>query len=77
MMQEHFRKFGKFGLLLATVILPLLSAEKGSGLNLDGMADDSSSDGTQIFSAYLSKSRDNYSKRLRDVVIDMIRLEYI
>lgn len=77
-MQEHLRKFGKYGLILATVILPMLAMEKGNSLNLDGMADNSDNcEDMQIFDTFLSKSRDKFETRLRDVIVDMIQFKYV
>lgn len=82
LMQEHLHKLGKFGLISAAVILPLLVIEKGNGLNLDGIADNADNieicgADTQIFDALISNSKNKFNKRLRDVVIDMIQLGYI
>lgn len=72
LMMEHFRKFAKFGLVLSTVLLPMITSESGSGLDLDDMGDGTNSDN------FISeKSRNQLHKRLRDVIIDMARLEYI
>lgn len=77
-MLEHFRKFAKFGLILSTVLLPMITSEVGSGLDLDGMGDDASNvDGTNSDNFISVKSRNKLNKRLRDVVIDMDRLGYI
>ena len=77
LMMEHFRKFAKFGLVLSTVLLPMITSETGSGLDLDGMTDNSSGDGTNSDNFISEKSRNKLHKRLRDVIIDMARLEYI
>lgn len=78
LMQEHLRKFGKYGFILATVILPMLATEKGSGLNLDGMADNlRNCADMQIIDKFLTKSQNKFHSRLRDIVIDMVRLGYI
>lgn len=77
-MLEHFHKFAKFGLVLSTVLLPIITSETGSGLDLDGMGDDASNgDGTNSDNFISEKSRNKLNKRLRDVVIDMDRLDYI
>lgn len=91
LMQEHFRKFGKFGLIMATALLPIITQECGSGFDLDVLAEqieemkakdfmkDDSKDAIQDFSFFNSSesARVKFHKRLRDVVIDMVRLEYI
>ncbi|XP_055302585.1 uncharacterized protein LOC129568559 [Sitodiplosis mosellana] len=77
LMMEHFRKFAKFGLVLSTVLLPMITSEIGSGLDLDGMGDKASGDGTNSDNFISEESRNKLNKRLRDVIIDMARLEYI
>lgn len=39
-MLEHFRKFAKFGLILSTVLLPMMTSESGNGIDLDEFAED-------------------------------------
>lgn len=73
-MLEHFRKFGKFGLILSTVVLPMITSDSGCGLDLDGMKDDEGTDSNDFIS---EKSRMKLNERLRDVISDMVRLEYI
>lgn len=74
-MLEHFRKFGKFGLVLSTVLLPMITSEVGSGLDLDGIGNQSDSADSNGFIS--QKSQVKLMERLRDVIIDMARLEYI
>lgn len=85
MMQEHFRRFGQFGLVLAMCLLPMITADRGQELNLDEMSDkfsDYKNGSTEMpeleenpFVSTDSKSR--FNKRMRGVVIDMARLGYI
>ena len=78
-MQEHFHKFGKIGLIFATAVLKVVTAEKGSAIDLDeaakNMANNKSADD---FDSFVSeKSREKFTKRMRDVVADMVRLGYV
>lgn len=77
LMVEHLQKFGKFGLVLSTVLLPMITSEIGSALDLDRMGDDSNGDGTDSNNFISERSRNKLNERLRDVIIDMIRLNYI
>lgn len=84
LMQEHFRKFGKFGLILAAMLLPMITADPDFGVNLDEFADQVSDykDGKAELdmkdNPFLSeKSKMKLNKRLRGVAIDMVRLGYI
>lgn len=74
LMLEHFRKFGKFGLVLSTVLLPMITSEIGSGLDLDAIDQTGGTDANGFIS---QRSQIKLMERLRDVIIDMVRLEYI
>lgn len=86
-MQEHFRKYAKFGLILSTVLLPMITTERGTGLDLDELAANfekgkennfEDSKDLEAFNSFISdNSRNKFNKRLRDVIVDMVRLEYI
>lgn len=77
-MMEHFRKFGKFGLILSTVVLPMITSDIGCGLDFDGMNDDAPDGEATDSNDFISeKSRQKLNKRLRDVISDMVQLEYI
>lgn len=74
LMLEHFRKYAKFGLVLSTVLLPMITSTIGSGLDLDGIGNKDSTNSNNFIS---DGSRTKLMSRLRDVIIDMVRLEYI
>ncbi|XP_031627328.1 uncharacterized protein LOC116343425 [Contarinia nasturtii] len=82
-MLEHFRKFAKFGLILSTVLLPMITTDRGNGLDLDELAEKfkdqpANNEDIDAFQAFISESSQNkFNKRLRDVVVDMDRLGYI
>lgn len=86
-MQEHFRKYAKFGLVLSTVLLPMITTEKGNGLDLDELAANFEkckenncvdSQDLEAFNTFISEnSRNKFNKRQRDVVVDMVRLGYV
>lgn len=81
MLMEHFHKFGKFGLILAAALLPLITADKGQELNLDDMSEQFSSyDGTSEIPENPFVSNDSkvrFNERMRGVALDMVRLGYI
>lgn len=77
-MMEHFNKLGKFGLVMAAILLPIITADAGNGVNLDELATDINSGKEMDANVFISnKSLTKLNKRLRDVVVDMVRLEYI
>lgn len=80
MMQEEFRKFGRFGLIIASAALPVIL--KDHGQDLEKVIDEKQDTTTRIKDALNNlftsdKSRARFEQRLRDVVVDMARLEYI
>lgn len=77
-MMEHFRRLAKFGLVLASILLPVITADVGKGVNLDELADDINNGKEMDSSIFISdSSQTKLNKRLHDVVVDMARLEYI
>lgn len=77
-MLEHFRRFAKFGLILSTVLLPMITSG-GTGLDLDEISEDLNSGKLPDENPFMSDSAalNRFNKRVRDVVADMVRLEYI
>lgn len=77
-MLEHFRKFAKFGLILSTVLLPMLTSDANTGIDLDEVAGDVQNGKAMDANMFISdNSQKRYDHRLRDVIVDMARLEYI
>lgn len=78
LMLDHFQKFAKFGLILSTVLLPMMTSDDGNGIDLDKIAEDVQNGKEVDKDAFISEnSRKKFNKRLRGVVIDMVRLGYI
>lgn len=77
-MMKHFHKVAKFGLVLASILLPVITADEGCGIDLDEVAADMSNGKEMDANIFISdKSLTKLNKRLRDVVVDMARFEYI
>lgn len=74
-MIEHLRKFGKYGLIMATMVLTVITADSGTRRNLNERSKLNVKRSSVEFSSQIA--RHNYEKRLRDVIIDMVRLDYI
>lgn len=78
-MLEHLRKFAKYGLILATVLLPVITSEIEFGLDFDefakGIEDGTLKTDKDEF--VTERSLMNLNKRLRDVIADMVHLNYI
>lgn len=77
-MQDHFRKFGKFGLILAVILLPILTKDTDTLIDLDGLATDVK-DGKELDAAVFmtDASTKRFNSRLHGVIVDMDRLGYI
>lgn len=75
---DQFKKFGKFGMIMASMLLPMMTSQDGIAADLDEFAEQLK-DGQKLDeNTYISeRTRHILDKRLRDVVIDMARLEYI
>lgn len=77
-MLEHLQKVGSFGLLMAMNVLPIITADSGNVVDMDEMMakfEEGKDFDAKIFMSQESQKR--FAKRLRDVVIDMVRLNYI
>lgn len=79
LMELHFQKFAKYGLILATILLPVMTAERGIGIDLNQITENQDhSTNLNIFDTFITKnSRNKFNKRMRDIVVDMVRLGYI
>lgn len=77
-MLEHFRKFGKFGLVLAFILLPILTKDTETQIDLDGLADEITKGKEIDANVFMSDaSTKRFNSRLHGVVVDMDRLGYI
>lgn len=77
-MMEHFRKFARYGLLMATGILPMITADRGNVVDMDDLFNDINNGKEIDASVFITESSQlRLNKRLRDVVVDMVRLNYI
>lgn len=77
-MLEHLHKFGKFGMVMATMLLPIITSEEGKTPDLDELANGMSEKRDIDVNIFMTdNSKDEFNKRVRDVVIDMVRLDYL
>lgn len=78
MMHEHLRKCARYGFILATVILPILTTEKEFTLDFDVLGECAENGTLEPGNMLVSeRSQKKMYKRLRDIVDDMMRLGYI
>lgn len=76
LMQEHLQKFAKYGIIWASIVLPVLTSDPGVGVDLDELANGFAS-GEDTYSGMAGTLGRKFDERMRDVVIDMVRLGYI
>lgn len=80
-MLGHLRKFARFGLILASMAVPTLISDVGnvSNLNWDELSENFMQSQKIPTNLYLHSDAliEKYNKRMRDIVIDLIRLEYV
>lgn len=77
-MLRHLRKCAKYGLILATVLLPVLISRSEYRLDFDEIAEsveNGTLDGNNMF--ITAGSVNEIIQRLRDIVDDMSRLNYV
>lgn len=82
MMLEHLRKFARQGLIRASAVLPMIIADVShvSTLNWDKISEDFMQNQEIESDTYIqpdSSIEKKFNTRMRDIIIDMIRLEYI
>lgn len=78
-MLEHLHRFGRYGLIMASMLLPIITKEAANEQETmkNPIVDNEHSKRNNLDIHISEKSRDKFEKRLRDVVVDMIRLDYI
>lgn len=70
-LQEQLHKYGVFGMSIASTLLPMLTSDEDSCPDLDTLAE-------QIHDPFAAENtREEFNRRMRDVVVDMNRLDYI
>lgn len=82
LMMDHFRKFGKFGLIMASTLLPTIVMDSGRQMNLDQSSSNQMCNNQELpnlkdHPLVSESSLARFNKRIRDVAIDMVRLEYV
>lgn len=78
-MLDQFRKFGKFGLYMASLLLPMLTADASAVPDLDELSVDMQNDDKDV-NANIFKSEgsdERFAKRLGGVFYCMDRLGYL
>lgn len=76
-MKDQLRKFGKFGIVMALMLLPILTSEAGSSPDLDHVAEKGRNGESTEHMFSPEETIGHFNKRMRDVIIDMDRLGYI
>lgn len=78
LMLEHFRKYGKIGLIQASIVLAVFTKEVGQGSGIDDAINPSENKENVRPSLFISdKSKGKFEQLLRDVIVDMVAFGYI
>lgn len=78
LMQEHLRKFAKYGLILSTVLLPVITCEIDYVIDFESIGENVEKGTLEDPSTIVNEnSLKKLNKRFRDIVDDMVRLNYI
>lgn len=77
MMQEHLQKFAKFGLILASLVLPIFTNDVETLVKLEETRNATEFGEETENILFTSEQCAEFNKRIRDVVIDMARLQYL
>lgn len=75
-LQDQLRQFGRFGMITATMLLPMLTTAAEAIPDLDELAETFQNVPPTENSVFIS-DKVAFNKRMRDVVVDMDRLGYI
>lgn len=78
LMQEHLQKFAKFGLIMSTVLLPVITFDGEYRPNFEEIGENAEKGTLEDTNLLVSEnSVRKLNKRFRDIVADMVRLNYI
>lgn len=76
-MMDQLQKFGRFGLYMSILLLPILTTDVSDMPDLDQMSEDFL-EGKEVGDVFKSNgSEERVNKRLGDVILDMERLGYL
>lgn len=76
-LQEQLHKFGKFGISIASTLLPMLTSEEDSCPDLDALAEHIQNRENDHNPFAAEKTQGVFNKLMRDVIVDVDRLGYI
>lgn len=78
LMLEHLRKFAKFGLIMSTVLLPVITSDGDYRPNFEEIGENAENGKLEDSNVFLTEnSIQKLNKRFRDIVADMVQLGYI
>lgn len=74
-LQDQLRRFGKFGLVMATLMVPIITLEGEKCPDLDEIFE-AYARGEPPVSSPIKPDAAVFNKRMRDVIVDLDRLGY-
>lgn len=75
-LQAQLKRFGKFGFVTATLLLPMITMEAEKCPDLDEMVETFKNSDPADVSPF-EPNAEAFNKRMRDVIVDMDRLGYM
>lgn len=80
-LMRQLKKFGKFGILNATLLLPIVTTKREDIPDMDAVADSMANDDREVtegkMTAFLSKNNSLYDPRMRGGLEDAMRYGYL
>lgn len=77
---RHLRRFGKFGIVMAAFIVPMVATKKEDLPDMDFLAENMEKKDPEIIEAFLNQMRKQdviVGARMRDVIYDAIQYGYL
>lgn len=74
---EQLHEYGIFGMSIASTLLPMLTSEENSCPDLDALTEHIQSRQSDCNPFAAEKTKGIFNKCMRDVIVDMDRLNYI
>lgn len=76
-LQEQLRKYGIFGMSIASTLLPMLTSDENTCPDLDALAEHIQSRKSDYNPFAAEETKEKFNKRMRDVLVDLDRFGYI
>lgn len=76
-LDDHLIRFGKLGLIMAMILMPIVLSQADNVPDLDELSEQLES-GSEVKGHFSNEdTAERFNNRMRDVIIDMVKLGYI